>query len=687
MRSFQGGRYSRSDAESQPKVEFQKTYGRLLKYAKPYTFWILVILIASLASAFMSVLPAQVMGVAIDKIFEGARENEQGVERPAREAERAQGSDEPSFRPRVELPITPHINAFADWVAENWMRDSEEKIVSAVVLVLAFLLLFAASRVLGVVQGYIMARVGQSLVYDMRSQVYDHMQRLSVGYFENQKTGDVMSRVVNDVNSLEQVIVGPVVSLITDICRLVWVLYFCLTWDWQLTLMAMTAVPLLLISTYIIGRMLRKNFRELRTKVGELNALLQDNISGIRVVKSFAREEHELNRFNEKSRENYTLNVRIATIFVIFRPWIDMLNQIGMLAVLGIGSVRAMSGAISPGMFVVFIQYLPMVFGPITGFTRYYNHVQQALASSERVFELLDTEPQIALPKNPVSLPKLSGRVEFQNVSFAYQTGGETLRNIDLSAEPGEMIALVGPSGAGKTTLVNLIPRFYDPINGVVLIDGMDLRWLDLTEYRRQIGLVSQDPFLFNDTVENNLRYGRLDATDEDLREAAAAANAAEFIEDMPEGYKTEIGERGVKLSGGQRQRLSIARAILADARILILDEATSAVDSETEALIQQAVDNLVKNRTTFVIAHRLSTIRHADQILTLENGQIVERGSHEELIAQNGVYTRLHKMQFRDVTPKPSPPSRRRGPRPGAGGGEGRPPFRGQINIEDDLI
>lgn len=683
MRNFRGGRDSGIDDESQPKVEFRKTYGRLLKYAKPYTFWILVILIASLASAFMSVLPAQVMGVAVDKISEAEERREAEIER----AERAEQTEQPGFRPTVELPIAPHIDAFADWVAENWMQGFDEKIVSAVVLVLAFLLLFAASRGLGVVQGYIMARVGQSLVYDMRSQVYDHMQRLSVGYFESQKTGDVMSRVVNDVNSLEQVIVGPVVSLITDICRLIWVLYFCLTWDWQLTLMAMTAVPLLLISTYFIGRMLRKNFRELRAKVGELNALLQDNISGIRVVKSFAREEHELNRFNEKSRENYTLNVRIATIFVMFRPWIDMLNQIGILTVLGIGSVRAMSGAISPGMFVVFIQYLPMVFGPITGFTRYYNHVQQALASSERVFELLDTEPKIALPKNPVALPELSGRVEFQNVSFAYQTGGETLRGIDLIAEPGEMIALVGPSGAGKTTLVNLIPRFYDPINGVVLIDGMDLRWLNLTEYRRQIGLVSQDPFLFNDTVENNLRYGRLDATNEQLREAAEAANAAEFIDEMPEGYKTEIGERGVKLSGGQRQRLSIARAVLADARILILDEATSAVDSETEALIQQAVDRLVKNRTTFVIAHRLSTIRHADQILTLEDGQIVERGSHEELLALDGVYARLHTMQFRDVSSSsPSPPRRRRGPRPGAGG-EGRPPFRGGINLEDDLI
>lgn len=683
MRNFRGGRDSGIDDESQPKVEFRKTYGRLLKYAKPYTFWILIILIASLASAFMSVLPAQVMGVAVDKISGAEERREAEIER----AERAEQTEQPGFRPTVELPIAPHIDAFADWVAENWMQGFDEKIVSAVVLVLAFLLLFAASRGLGVVQGYIMARVGQSLVYDMRSQVYDHMQRLSVGYFESQKTGDVMSRVVNDVNSLEQVIVGPVVSLITDICRLIWVLYFCLTWDWQLTLMAMTAVPLLLISTYFIGRMLRKNFRELRAKVGELNALLQDNISGIRVVKSFAREEHELNRFNEKSRENYTLNVRIATIFVMFRPWIDMLNQIGILTVLGIGSVRAMSGAISPGMFVVFIQYLPMVFGPITGFTRYYNHVQQALASSERVFELLDTEPKIALPKNPVALPELSGRVEFQNVSFAYQTGGETLRGIDLNAEPGEMIALVGPSGAGKTTLVNLIPRFYDPINGVVLIDGMDLRWLNLTEYRRQIGLVSQDPFLFNDTVENNLRYGRLDATNEQLREAAEAANAAEFIDEMPEGYKTEIGERGVKLSGGQRQRLSIARAVLADARILILDEATSAVDSETEALIQQAVDRLVKNRTTFVIAHRLSTIRHADQILTLEDGQIVERGSHEELLALDGVYARLHTMQFRDVSSSsPSPPRRRRGPRPGAGG-EGRPPFRGRINLEDDLI
>lgn len=625
------------------KVNFRQTYPRLLRYARPYWRLVALILALSVVGAFMSVLPPQVMGVAVNEIT--------GFGRLA--ADEAPAPTEPNGSAvapdlRKSLPIAPYIHRAATHVASNWLPESSPAVVTATVLVGAFLILFVIARVFSAIQGIVMARVGQGLIYDMRSQVYRHVQKLSLSYFEDQPTGDVMSRVVNDVNSLESVIVGPVIGLITDVCRLGWVLYFCMSWDWELTSMSLVAAPLLLLSTYFVGKVLRKNFRELRKKVGELNALIQDNISGIRIIQSFVREEHELGRFNVKSRENYTLNVRLASIFATFRPWVDFLNQIGILVVLGVGSVKVMNGELNPGMFVVFLQYLPMLFGPITGLTRFYNHVQRALASCERVFELLDTEPGVESPPNATVIPALRGEVEFQHVDFEYRDEVKVLTDIHLHAKPGEMIALVGPSGGGKTTLVNLIPRFYDVSKGSLLVDGVDVRDADLDSLRSQIGIVLQDPFLFNDTVKNNLRYGRHGATDDDLVEAAKAANAHGFISQLTDGYDTLIGERGVKLSGGQRQRLSIARAILADARILILDEATSSVDSETEMLIQQAIDRLVRDRTTFVIAHRLSTVQHADQIVVLDQGSIVETGSHEELLARSGLYARLHEVQFR---------------------------------------
>jgi len=632
--------------EKEQKPHVGSTYLRLLRYAKPYWWRVLLVLAISLVSALISTLPAQVIGVAVDEMRIAGTPP---APSPAPSDTPTQAEPRKARRNVPELPIAKPIRDLASSVHERWWPQRRKAVVTFVTLGLVFLCLHTIGGLISVAQQFIMAFVGQRLIYDMRNQVYSHLQRLSLTYFDNQRTGDVMSRVVNDVNSLDHVIVGPVVSLITDLFRLGWILYFCLTWDWKLTVLALLAGPLLVSCTYVFGRFIRKNFREQRTRVGELNAIANDNISGIRIIQGFSREDHEERRFRDKNFAVFGQNLKLARMFAAFRPFIELITNAGSAVVLCYGGYKVINGEMNPGTFVVFFPYLGMLYGPITGFTRFWNFIQRAVASVERVFEVLDTAPDIKDAPDAIDLPATEGRVEFRNVHFSYDRDVEVLSDLNLAAQPGQMIAFVGPSGAGKSTLTNLILRFYDPAKGEILVDGHPLRSVKVRALRQHMAMVLQESFLFNDTVKANIAYGKVGATDEEIVEAAKAANAHEFIAELPDQYDTVVGERGVKLSGGQKQRVSIARAILANPRILILDEATSSVDTETEVLIQDAIYRLVENRTTFIIAHRLSTILHADLIVVMDKGRIVETGTHEELLAQGNLYCRLFEMQFRD--------------------------------------
>jgi len=385
-----------------------------------------------------------------------------------------------------------------------------------------------------------------------------------------------------------------------------------------------------------------------RRVLAEIKAKVRGNLSVMRVIKAFAREDYESQNFRDNVDAVYETRVQAIRRWTRFFPSVDLLVLSGHIAIWVVGAILIMRGEASMGMLVIFTSYLSMLYEPIRGLAQINDTIQRSLAAAERIFEILDEEPQIKDAENAVEMGPIRGYVEFDHVWFSYQDGEEVLRDICIKAEPGQIVALVGKSGAGKTSIVNLIPRFYDPTRGRVLVDGIDVRTVKQGSLRRQIAMVLQDTFLFNGTIKENIRYGKLKATDEEIVEAAKAANCHEFIMEMPRGYDTEIGERGVKLSGGQKQRVAIARAILADPRILILDEATSSVDSESEYLIHKAMDRLMQGRTTFVIAHRLSTIKHADQIITLEHGRVSEVGDHHTLLEQDGTYSQMYAMQFR---------------------------------------
>jgi subfamily B ATP-binding cassette protein MsbA len=491
--------------------------------------------------------------------------------------------------------------------------------------------------------------LGARLVYSLRTRCYEHLQRLSLAYFEKHRTGEIMSKLTSDVDVIESLASDASSTMIVGVLTLAFAIVILARIHWPLTLISFALVPVLifLVSRYVYP--VRKAYREIRKSVADVNARLADNISGVRVIKSFNREDHEAQRFRDESQKLFDMNLAAIRLWSTFFPLMRLVTDVGGLTVLIGAAFFIRAGSLTVGGLTVFyFSYLQAyLYQPIQQMTRMFDTAMRAIAAGERIFGVLDTEQHVKDQPGSRPMPPIKGEVRFDDVSFAYQDGEQVLAGVNIDAKPGEVVALVGASGAGKTSVINLIPRFYDPIEGKVLVDGIDIREVQQESLRKQIALVLQDTFLFDGTVRENIMYGRLDASEEEMIAAAQAANAHDFIMLLPCGYDTEIGERGIKLSGGQKQRVTIARAVLADPRILILDEATSSVDTESEILIREALDGLMRSRTTFVIAHRLSTVKNANKIVALNEGRVAEVGDHETLLARNGVYAQMYELQF----------------------------------------
>lgn len=532
-------------------------------------------------------------------------------------------------------------------VIDKVLANKDTVTLNLIVIGILVLFLFRGFFYFG--ERYLMSFVGQKIVNDIREKLYRHLQTLSLSYFDRRKTGNIMSNLTNDVSALQTAIAGNLISFVQEAVILVGSLVSMFALYWKLTLLTLVIVPLVVVTINFFGGRLRKAGHDVQGKMADITALLEEAISGIRIIRSFNREEFEIKRFVVQNDKNFWALMTTTKLTSMLTPFIQFFAAIAVTGIIWYGGMSVIEGKMTAGALIAFLIYAINLANPVRRISEIYGDIQKSLAAADRVFETLDTMPEVQEKKNAITLPKVQGHIVFDHVSFAYDKDHEALTDFNLEVKPGQVVALVGPSGAGKSTVANLLPRFYDITGGKLTIDGVNIKDVTFSSLRQQIGLVPQETMLFNASVHDNILYGRLDASEEEVIAAAKAANAHEFIMDLPQGYDTHVGDRGNALSGGQRQRIAIARAILKNPQILILDEATSALDTESEKIVQAALDRLMEGRTAVVIAHRLSTVRNADDIVVIDHGKIVEEGTHTELLAKNGLYASLYAVQFKD--------------------------------------
>jgi ABC-type multidrug transport system fused ATPase/permease subunit len=522
--------------------------------------------------------------------------------------------------------------------------DTEGLTVISVVLVVTYGLIFVSRYV----QRFLISWLGAQLDRNMRQDIFSHLQRLSLTFYAKREVGSVVSRATNDIDKITELITSGVANVVADILTLVGIIIIMMSMNWWLSLITFSIIPLMIVFLYIWGRRVRRVYRETRKTIASVSAKMEESVSGMKEIQSFSKEGATRQEFRQINESNMQANVQAGQVMSAFWPAVSVFTAIGNFLVLWFGGNAVMDGTLSVGLLFGFMSYIGRFFMPIQDLSGFWNSVQSALAAAERVFDIMDTPRGISDKPGAEEMPRIDGRITYEDLSFRYEDDTPVLKDINLVIEPNTTVALVGPTGVGKTTMINLLYRFYDTKKGSVKVDGHDVRDIQLASLRGQMAVVLQDNFLFSGSIMENIRYGNLGASDEEIIEVAKTVGAHDFIMKLPEGYETDVRERGGRLSVGQRQLISLARALMADPRILIMDEATSSIDAYTELIIQKALENVFRNRTSIIIAHRLSTVRNSDMIVVLREGGIAEKGSHDELIEMDGLYKQLYEMQFK---------------------------------------